>query len=96
MKMFNKNGKMSVLGGVILEENMKRMAANHDPMEIVNSLIHQLKIVEYNGAFVDESGHYTIWFWQSMKRGMYYARRLTPTLTMNSSEPIVLEGTVMP
>lgn len=45
MKMYDRNGKLSIVARVIFEANMKRLRSGDSPTEITKSLGEQVKVL---------------------------------------------------
>lgn len=72
MKMYDKNGKLTIIAKMVFDQNMERLRAGDSPLEIAKTLHEQLKLVEYNGAFIDSSGKPTIWYWAAFRIGFHH------------------------
>lgn len=83
MKMFDKNGKLTIVAKMVFDQNMERLRAGDSPLEIAKTLHEQLKLVEYNGQMIDSSGAPTIWFWSAFKIGKAKWDQSKPVLKLN-------------
>lgn len=64
MKMYDKNGKLSPVGQAIFNSGMERLRNNEDPLSIAKDLKSQVKLVEFNGDFIEAQ--------RSKLRGWYF------------------------
>lgn len=86
MKMYDKNGKLTIIAKMVFDQNMERLRAGDSPLEIALTLHEQLKLVEYNGAFIDSSGAPTIWYWAAFKIGQNKWNKMKPRRAV---EPVI-------
>lgn len=64
MKMYDKNGRLTIIAKAVFDANMERLRAGDDPLDIAKSMKEQVQLVEYNGPLekihdIQKQG----WFW---------------------------------
>jgi len=72
MKMYDKNGKLSPVGQAIFNSGMERLRTGEDALSIAKDLASQVKLVKYEGPFLNEWGTPTLAFKSLRSKGFSY------------------------